>query len=292
MRILLLHSNYIEFQAIKKEIDIAEETDTDIKRYEDVVVLFTCLESQDDETTIKNSISEIKSSLDNLNCNRVVVYPYSHLSDNLANASKAISLLNHFKNSLSTEGNDVQSSPFGWNKSFTIGVKGHPLAEQLKIITSNSTESHQSEALKSEERMKSKYVIISADGNTESLEKFNYHNFKNLKALQQYELSKSRVVTSRPPHVELMKKLSLVDYEPGSDSGNLRFYPKGRFIKSLLEKYITSEVKKYGALEVETPIMYDSNHPSLASYLNRFPARQYIVNSDNKELFLRFSACF
>ena len=292
MRILLLHSNYIEFQAIKKEIDIAEETDTDIKRYEDVVVLFTCLESQDDETTIKNSISEIKSSLDNLNCNRVVVYPYSHLSDNLANASKAISLLNHFKNSLSTEGNDVQSSPFGWNKSFTIGVKGHPLAEQLKIITSNSTESHQSEALKSEERMKSKYVIISADGNTESLEKFNYHNFKNLKALQQYELSKSRVVTSHPPHVELMKKLSLVDYEPGSDSGNLRFYPKGRFIKSLLEKYITSEVKKYGALEVETPIMYDSNHPSLASYLNRFPARQYIVNSDNKELFLRFSACF
>ena len=292
MRILLLHSNYIEFQAIKKEIDIAEETDTDIKRYEDVVVLFTCLESQDDETTIKNSISEIKSSLDNLNCNRVVVYPYSHLSNNLANASKAISLLNHFKNSLSTEGNDVQSSPFGWNKSFTIGVKGHPLAEQLKIITSNSTESHQSEALKSEERMKSKYVIISADGNTESLEKFNYHNFKNLKALQQYELSKSRVVTSHPPHVELMKKLSLVDYEPGSDSGNLRFYPKGRFIKSLLEKYITSEVKKYGALEVETPIMYDSNHPSLASYLNRFPARQYIVNSDNKELFLRFSACF
>ena len=134
MRILLLHSNYIEFQAIKKEIDIAEETDTDIKRYEDVVVLFTCLESQDDETTIKNSISEIKSSLDNLNCNRVVVYPYSHLSDNLANASKAISLLNHFKNSLSTEGNDVQSSPFGWNKSFTIGVKGHPLAEQEHML--------------------------------------------------------------------------------------------------------------------------------------------------------------
>ena len=60
----------------------------------------------------------------------------------------------------------------------------------------------------------------------------------------------------------------------------------------MLEKYVTSEVKKYGALEVETPIMYDSNHPSLASYLNRFPARQYIVNSDNKNLFLRFSACF
>ena len=65
LRILLLHSNYIEYQAIKKEIDIAEESDTDLKRYEDVVVLFTCLESQDDENTIINSLSEIKSSLNN-----------------------------------------------------------------------------------------------------------------------------------------------------------------------------------------------------------------------------------
>jgi len=221
-----------------------------------------------------------------------VVYPYSHLSDNLAKASKAVSLLNQLKDSLSAEGNDVQSSPFGWNKSFTISVKGHPLAEQLKIITSDRNETYQNDALKSEERLDSKYVIMSVDGNTESVEKFNFNNYKNLKALQKYELSKSRVVTSHPPHVELMKKLSLVDYEPGSDSGNLRFYPKGRFIKSLLERYVTSQVKKYGALEVETPIMYDSNHPSLASYLNRFPARQYTVNSDNKELFLRFSACF
>jgi len=292
LRILLLHSNYIEYQAIKKEIDIAEESDTDLKRYEDIVVLFTCLESQDDKNTIINSLSEIKSSLNNLNCSRIVVYPYSHLSDDLAKASKAISLLNQFKDSLSAEGNDVQSSPFGWNKSFTISVKGHPLAEQLKIITSDSTETYQNDALKSEERLESKYVIMSVDGNTESVEKFNFNNYKNLKALQKYELSKSRVVTSHPPHVELMKKLSLVDYEPGSDSGNLRFYPKGRFIKSLLERYVTSQVKKYGALEVETPIMYDSNHPSLASYLNRFPARQYTVNSDNKELFLRFSACF
>jgi len=48
----------------------------------------------------------------------------------------------------------------------------------------------------------------------------------------------------------------------------------------------------YGATEVETPIMYDLQHPSLASYLHRFPARQYIVKSEEKEYFLRFSACF
>ncbi len=38
--------------------------------------------------------------------------------------------------------------------------------------------------------------------------------------------------------------------------------------------------------------MYDFNHPSLADYLNRFPARQYTLKSEEKELFLRFAACF
>jgi len=45
-------------------------------------------------------------------------------------------------------------------------------------------------------------------------------------------------------------------------------------------------------MEVETPVMYDFQHPSLADYLNRFPARQYLVKSEDKELFLRFAACF
>jgi threonyl-tRNA synthetase len=55
---------------------------------------------------------------------------------------------------------------------------------------------------------------------------------------------------------------------------------------------VTTKVIEYGAMEVETPIMYDSNHPSMASYFNRFPARQYTIQSDNKQLFLRFAACF
>jgi threonyl-tRNA synthetase len=45
-------------------------------------------------------------------------------------------------------------------------------------------------------------------------------------------------------------------------------------------------------MEVETPIMYDFNHPSLANYLERFPARQYVVKSEDRNLFLRFAACF
>jgi threonyl-tRNA synthetase len=90
----------------------------------------------------------------------------------------------------------------------------------------------------------------------------------------------------------MMQELELVDYEPGSDSGNFRWYPKGSLVKRLLETHVSDIVQRYGGLRVETPIMYDFQHPALNKYLQRFPARQYTVQSDDKEFFLRFAACF
>jgi threonyl-tRNA synthetase len=63
-------------------------------------------------------------------------------------------------------------------------------------------------------------------------------------------------------------------------------------IKGLLENFVTRKVKEYGGMEIEAPIMFDYEHPALKSYLNRFPARQYTIQSPNKKCFLRFSACF
>jgi threonyl-tRNA synthetase len=63
-------------------------------------------------------------------------------------------------------------------------------------------------------------------------------------------------------------------------------------MKQLLEQHVSRIVGDYGAMQVETPIMYDYDHPQLSKYLNRFPARQYLLKSDEKEYFLRFAACF
>ena len=68
--------------------------------------------------------------------------------------------------------------------------------------------------------------------------------------------------------------------------------PKGKLIKKLIERHVTDKSIESGAVEVETPLMYDFQHPALEKYLNRFPARQYIVLSDKKKFFLRFAACF
>jgi threonyl-tRNA synthetase len=132
------------------------------------------------------------------------------------------------------------------------------------------------------------------DGDMIPLNEYKYSDQQiNLRSLITYEIEKRRAVEEIPPHVKLMRKLGIADYEPASDPGNMRFYPKGRLIKSLIEQYVTMMVRDYGGIEIETPIMYDSKHPSLESYFNRFPARQYNIATDHgKHYFLRFAACF
>jgi threonyl-tRNA synthetase len=149
-----------------------------------------------------------------------------------------------------------------------------------------------SEALKAEERLRSYWYILDTDGKLWEFDDFDFNGFDNLRKFSGYEYQKDRSVTQTPPHVELMRSLELVDYEPASDPGNFRYYPKGRMIKALLEDYVTNMVLEYGGMEVETPLMYSMEHPSLKSYLNRFPARQYTIESDDTQYFMRFAACF
>ncbi len=149
-----------------------------------------------------------------------------------------------------------------------------------------------SEAAKVEEKLESFWYVLEPNGKLTEVKDFNFTGHANLERFAKYEISKVRASQQMPPHVLLMKRLEIADYELGSDPGNIRWYPKGRLIKSLLEQFVTSKMIEYGAMEVETPVMYDFHHPSLADYLNRFPARQYLLKSEDKELFLRFAACF
>ena len=149
-----------------------------------------------------------------------------------------------------------------------------------------------SEALKSEEKLKSQWFILTLEGDLVTLDEFDFKGHKNLQTFSGYEVEKDRSVTQEPPHVSLMRSLELVDYEPASDPGNMRYYPKGRMVKALLEEFVTDKVLDYGGMAVETPIMYSMNHPTLSNYLNRFPARQYTIEHDDDKYFLRFAACF
>jgi len=300
MRILQLHSNFVLFTPMEKEISAAEEAEKKENRVEEVVLLLTAVEEGDDASVAQTAMNDVRGFLGKLKVNRILIYPYAHLSSKLAKPTEALHILRAMEDYAKQKGIETYRAPFGWNKQFSVSVKGHPLAEQLRVYApllseakvESSSDEKVSVALKAEEKLKSFWQILKPDGNLEPIENFNFKGHQNLEKFSKYEIAKVRASQQMPPHVPLMKRLEIADYEVGSDPGNLRWYPKGRLIKSLLEQFVTSEMIAYGAMEVETPIMYDYNHPSLADYLNRFPARQYLLKTEDKELFLRFAACF
>jgi len=283
MKSLLLHSKSIEVYCRQEALEY-KDSPQDLN-LENVLTVFIAVERGDDDKQIELVIEDILNQAKNLKVNKVLIYPYVHLTQDPEAPIRAISLINELYNRLKTK-IETYKAPFGWYKEFKIHVYGHPLSE----LSRDYKREEVSKSLVQESEVKSKFYIL--DDKLYDIQEFDYRQYPDLEKLVKYETKKSRVYDSDPVHIELMHRLRLVDYEPASDTGNMRYYPKGRLIKKILENLVTEYCINDGAHEVETPIMYDYHHPSLLKYLNRFPARQYTVLSDQKRYFLRFAACF
>ena len=326
MQLLFIHADFLEYEVKRRTRfaeDIAEESEDEHEakerrvrgnaRVDDVLVVFTAVERGDDGEVVRKAVNETVSIVNEVGAANVIIYPYAHLSDELASAEESINILRAFEDELRSALPSVMRAPFGWYKAFTLKCKGHPLSELSRRIRSGaagradtetvvesgtgSDEAHVqpvSAALEAEEKAESHFFILTPDGVMITADDFAFEGHENLWKFYLYERARRREVERMPPHVELMRRLEIADYEPSSDPGNLRFYPKGKLIKSLLEDFVRSAVTDFGASEVETPLIYNISHPTLSEYLNRFPARQYeIIGKHGKpELFMRFAACF
>lgn len=292
MKLLLIHSDFIEYEVKSKAIRDPEEIPEEKKRdrMDDVLVVFIAVEEKDEKDpdgAIDSGCKEIEKVAQEIKIDNIMLYPYAHLSSDLARPKIAMEILKGMEEKLKNRFN-VKRSPFGWYKSFRISCKGHPLSELSRDISPEREKT----AVEKEKEIVSHWYILTPDGNITDADDFDYTNYPDLKMLYDHESKGTRRATEEPAHIRMMRRLELVDYEDSSDSGNFRWYPKGRLVKGLLERYVTEMCKDLGGMQVETPIMYDFEHPALSEYVKKFPARQYIVKSDDREFFLRFAACF
>ncbi|HEC95765.1 MAG TPA: threonine--tRNA ligase, partial [Euryarchaeota archaeon] len=214
MRILLIHSDYIEYEA-KKKLDFAEEIQEDKRkdRMEECLVVFTSVEKEDEgkkENIVEKTCEEIKKTAELVNTKNIMIYPYVHLSSTPSSPKFAENTVNAIYNELKSDFN-VKKSPFGYYKAFKLSCKGHPLSELSREITG---EEEVSEALKKAEKVKSLWYILTEDGDLVPVEKYDFSKYENLKKFADYEIEKRRVAEREPPHVGLMQRLELVDYEP------------------------------------------------------------------------------
>jgi len=327
MKLLLLHTDFIEYETKKPAAKFAEELPGSHKkdRMEEGLVVFVAVEKVDEAQpalAVQQAVAEVKDVAAQVKAKRVMLYPYAHLSRDLSSPGAGKQILGDLEKALAPDF-EVKRSPFGWYKAFSLSMKGHPLSELSREVVPGQAakKSHSvaeagkalggqatvtlqqappvsekeekvSEAVQKESQLRSEWFVLTPEGELVAADQFQYGGHTELEKFYKYESAKVRASPAEPPHVKLMRELELVDYEPGSDSGNFRWYPKGQLVKRLLETHVSDVCARNGALRVETPIMYDVNHPALSKYLQRFPARQYRIAADDREFFLRFAACF
>ena len=259
MRILLIHSDYLNYN-VKNKTPVAEEIEEAKMEgsFDDSLVVFTAVEKDDEnnpEGIVKNLVSEIKKTNDQVKAENIVLYPYAHLSSSLSSPKVAVNILKDAEKALLDENYNVKRVPFGWYKAFEISCKGHPLSELSRTITADDEEDAKVE------RKPSTWQILEGDKITQ-IDDFDFENHA-FKQLVDYELGRGASDEGEPPHVKLMREKEICDYEPASDVGNLRWYPKGKLIRDLLADYVYDLTVERGAMPVETPIFYDLDNQAI-----------------------------
>jgi len=293
MRLLLVHADRFEYEAREKAVKEPEPLDDAHKKggLENGLVVFSTVEKNDEqepEQIATNAASSIEEVLGWLKTNKVMVYPYAHLSTSLASREPAISILKSLEEKLAQKGYEVSRSPFGWYKSFTIAAKGHPLSELSRTITVDTKSRQAGPAVKTE------YVIMDQAGKLHSPEDFAFgpHDAE-FKSLVEKEALK-RGLTGGDPHFLDYARRFGIEWESFADVGQMRFGPEANLIMDLLAEYAGQVIRRIGIpiLNVKGTNMFDVAVKPIKEHLQLFGSRAYEVKVDERTFVLRYAACF
>lgn len=318
MKILLIHADYINIEVKKKAINDADAiTDKDKNlKAEECLVVFTAVEKDDEKNKTKilsKATANIKDVYNQVNAKSVVIYPYAHLSSELASPNFAREILAEIYENLKAQNFDVIKAPFGYYKGFEIKCKGHPLSELSREIKVEEKEIKKKKEEKEKtvtredvvKEISSDFFILTPTGEEYKIDLENlrenldkYEVLKKFPTLKKFLIAEElkNVSSEEPPSIKAMVHLELIDYEEASDSGNFRFYPKGNLIFDLLSDWAEEiALNQLNAMKIETPLIYDWSMPDIREQGQSFHERHYVVkvpDDENKEFVLRFAGDF
>ncbi|RLF14497.1 MAG: threonine--tRNA ligase [Thermoprotei archaeon] len=299
MKLLLIHADHLAYRVTSEAVKEPEPLEPQRREasFNECLVAFTAVESLDEEDPEGVGVAAAKEVAEvarKLGVGLVVVYPYAHLSTSLAGPSAALKALQAMERELAHLGLRAHRAPFGWYKAFTLACKGHPLIELSRAVA--PTAEGFEEAAAERGAAPSKLIVLHPSGEEVSLSLDTVDSLREHPALHRLalnELGAKEPSKAPPAHVKLMVKLGLVDYEPSSDVGHFRFYPKGALVKELLEAFADDlALRRLRAVKVETPMMYRLSQKAIAEQASKFRERDYRLRVGGEEFTLRFAGDF
>lgn len=284
MKLLLVHAEKFEFEVREKAIEVADDlVETPGKATVDnALVCFTTVESVDETNVswvLQKAVQEIGDVASKLNVKRVVVYPYAHLSPDLADPTFAKNVLRELASILVSKGFEVVRAPFGWYKRFTISCIGHPLAELSRTL-------RPLEAVE-------EYSILTPEGEVIPLKDFDLTSApEDFRQLVRKEVYGEGGGGGEPRYLDYCKKFG-IEWESFSDQGHMRYGPEAALMMDLLAEYAWSLASSLHipVFRVKGTNMFDLSVPAVRQHADLFGDRLYVLEVGQKKYVMRYAAC-
>ncbi len=271
MKILLLHSDFIEWEPKKKAIPSAEETEKKPVRVEDALVVFSAVEKPDQANlndVIAKAAKEIISVKNQVNARNVVVYPYAHLSSDLSSPDSALYVLKGVEEALAKADVHVTRAPFGWYKAFDIKCKGHPLSELSRDILPEGVE-----------RAKSK------DAKRQGKESFDHKQL--LREISKTRLDKENLKDN--DHRILGQKMDLFSFSEVAP-GMVFWHDRGLIIYNELIRFWREQHRRAGYQEISTPQIMDKKLWQISGHWEKYQ-NNFITDYEGRDFAVKPMNC-
>ena len=268
MKIVTLHCDYIKFKALKKAVKDAEVLSPEAKKEKNIkepLVVLIAVEKGDTKTeTLVQLVKSIEKTSQDLKTENIVLYPYAHLSSNLAPTRLAFSLLVDAQKVLKKKFKTVERAPFGHYKQFELKVKGHPLSEL------------------------SKEFKPAGDSKPGEVSEEDYDPEQLLK-----EISKSKLDTSKlkeNDHRILGQKLDLFSFNDVSP-GSVFWHDNGYYIYNQIIDLVRKIIRKFDYQEVSTPNVLDNRLWKVSGHWGHYKEHMFISQYENRDFGVKPMNC-
>ncbi len=280
----MIHAAEFSYRAREPATETYEKDVPLEGKFTNILVVFTTVEKEDDKdpNIVERAVQEIRSHAEIIKVSKVLLYPYAHLSPELAPPQVAIKILRDLHTALSNSGVEVYRAPFGWYKEFNLVNYGHPLAELSRTL--KPLEAKRPQITKT-------YYIMDLDGNLHDPYTYEYKD-PMLRALVEKEVFKKELEKTRPRAAEYMEKFGF-EWEPFSDHGHMRYEPHAATILEAASQYAWNVVRSLNipVFRVKGTNMFDLKVQAVKEHADLFGDRLYEVFMENTSLVMRYAAC-
>lgn len=274
MKILTLHCDYIKFKALKKALKDTEELQTKEEVYvKEPLVVLTAIEKGDNDKTVKELIEAVKKTSGEVKTKNIVLYPYAHLSSNLAAPATALEYLVEAEHALRKEKFNVTRAPFGYYKEFELKVKGHPLSELSKEFRGDVEKLAETP----------KQVSAKAAAHEET-----YDTSKLLKEISRTKLDTSKLKDN--DHRILGQRLDLFSFNEAAP-GAIFWHNNGMIIYNELKEFVRSLLKKFDYKEIATPQILDNRLFKVSGHWTHYRNNMFLSEYEEKSFGVKPMNC-